>query len=117
MPSIRANPFEICRRARIVFAGPFTLWVSNENRHSGAGRNPENDAESGGAILDPGLRRGDRGRAFVQIPLKSAGVHELCLPVHSPYGRAMKTVIPAQAGIQGMMPNRGTISGPRPAPG
>jgi hypothetical protein len=23
---------------------------------------------------------------FVQIPLKSAGVHEFCLPVHSPYG-------------------------------
>jgi hypothetical protein len=26
----------------------FTLWVSNENRHSGAGRNPGNGAESGG---------------------------------------------------------------------
>jgi hypothetical protein len=43
----------------------------------------------------------------VQIPLKSAGVHEFCLPVHSPYGGAMKTVISAQAGIQEMMPNRG----------
>jgi hypothetical protein len=29
----------------------------------------------------------------------------------------MKTVIPAQAGIQEMMPNRGAISGPRPASG
>jgi hypothetical protein len=53
----------------------------------------------------------------VQIPLKSAGVHEMCLPVHSSYGRAMKTVIPAQAGIQKTMPNLGTNSGPRPAPG
>jgi hypothetical protein len=68
------------------FADLFTLWVSNENRHSGAGRNPGKDAESGGAILDPGQRRGDRGRVFVQTPLKSAGVREFCLPVHSPYG-------------------------------
>jgi hypothetical protein len=47
-----------------LFAGPFTLWVSNENRHSGAGRNPGNGAESGGPILDPGLRRGDRTAVF-----------------------------------------------------
>jgi hypothetical protein len=53
MPSNRANPFEIGRRARIVFAGPFTLWAGNENRHSGAGRNPGNDAESGGHFWTP----------------------------------------------------------------
>jgi len=47
-----------------LFAGLFTLWVSNENRHSGAGRNPGNDAESGRPILDPGLRRGDRTAVF-----------------------------------------------------
>jgi hypothetical protein len=52
-PSIRANPFEIGRRARLLFAGPFILWVSNENRHSGAGRNPGNDAESGEQFWTP----------------------------------------------------------------
>jgi hypothetical protein len=117
MPSNRANPFEIGSRARIVFAGPFPLWAGNENRHSGAGRNPGNDAESGGANSGP---RPAPGR---QMPSIRANPFEICRRARIVFAGPFtlwagnETVIPAQAGIQEMMPNLGANSGPRPAPG